>query len=181
MTPYEALLQANGDAQVRMGKAEAEDPWAGSPFEWMMRLPSRSRGRAGELIVESWLEGLGFDVRLPINTGHDRLVARRKVEIKFSTLWASGEYVFQQLRDQDYELILLLGVSPTIAHCWIVPKSKAYEHATPQHGGIAGRDTRWLRLAASAPPSWMAEYGGNLENSVSVLASTLGSNSGKVS
>lgn len=177
MTPYEALLQANGDAQVRMGKADAEDPWAGSPFEWMMRLPSRSRGRAGELIVESWLEGLGFDVRLPVNTGHDRLVSLRKVEIKFSTLWASGDYVFQQLRDQDYELILLLGVSPSIAHCWLAPKSVAYGHAVPQHGGAAGRDTRWLRLPASAPPSWMAEYGGDLENSVSVLAATLGSKS----
>lgn len=101
MTPYEALLEANGDAQVRMGKADAADPWAGSPFEWLMRLPSRSRGRAGELIVEAWLEGLGFEVRLPSNSGHDRTVNRRKVEIKFSTLWASREYVFQQLRDQD--------------------------------------------------------------------------------
>jgi len=152
-----------------MGKADAHDPWAGSPFEWLMRLPSRSRGRAGELIAESWLIGLGFEVRLPLNTGHDRIVSRRKVEIKFSTLWGSGEYVFQQLRDQDYELALMLGVSPTIAHCWLVPKAEAFERAIPQHGGAAGRDTRWLRLRAASPPAWMSLHGGDIEAAVPVL------------
>lgn len=172
MTPYEALLQANGDAQVRMGKADAEDPWAGSPFEWLMRLPSRSRGRAGELIAESWLDGLGFDVRPPSNTGHDRIVSRRKVEIKFSTLWASGQYVFQQLRDQDYEFALMLGVSPAIARCWLIPKAEAFAKAVPQHGGAAGRDTRWLRIQAASPPTWMSSYGGELEEAVPVLVAT---------
>lgn len=169
MTPYEALLEANGDAQVRMGRVDAEDPWAGSAFEWLMRLPSRSRGRAGELIVESWLEGLGFVVRAPANTGHDRIVSNRKVEIKFSTLWAGGEYVFQQLRDQDYEFALMLGVSPSGARCWLVPKAQVFARAVPQHGGAAGRDTRWLRLKANAPPAWMSPYGGELEEAVPVL------------
>lgn len=174
MTPYEALLQANGDAQVRMGRADAHDPWAGSPFAWLMRLPSRSRGRAGELIAESWLEGLGFKVQSPLNTGHDRVVAGRKVEIKFSTLWASGEYVFQQLRDQDYELAFLLGVSPTVAQCWVIPKAEAFAHAIPQHGGATGRDTRWLRIQASSPPAWMSAFGGELEEAVRVVVTTLG-------
>lgn len=169
MTPYEALLEANGDAQVRMGRVDAEDPWAGSAFEWLMRLPSRSRGRAGELIAESWLQGLGFNVRAPSNTGHDRIVSNRKVEIKLSTLWAGGEYVFQQLRDQDYDFALMLGVSPSAASCWLVPKAEVFERAAPQHGGAAGRDTRWLRLRASAPPVWMSAHGGELEQAVPIL------------
>jgi hypothetical protein len=157
-----------------MGKADAEDPWAGSAFEWLMRLPSRSRGRAGELIAESWLDGLGFDVTLPANSGHDRVVSDRKVEIKFSTLWAGGEYVFQQLRDQDYEFALLLAVSPNTAHCWVLPKHEAFSKAVPQHGGATGRDTRWLRIRADAPPSWMAAYGGELDQVVPVLTATFG-------
>lgn len=176
MSPYEALLQANGDAQVQMGRADAEDPWAGSPFEWLMRLPSRSRGRAGELIVESWLDGLGFQVSPPTNSGHDRTISRRKVEIKFSTLWGSGEYVFQQLRDQDYEVAVLLGVSPSIAHCWAVPKQEAFGRAVPQHGGAAGRDTKWLRIKAAALPAWMSEYGGELEEVIPVLVATFSRN-----
>lgn len=172
MTPYEALLEANGHAQVQMGKADEADPWAGSAFEWLMRLPSRSRGRAGELIVEAWLEGLGFEVRPPTNSGHDRTVNRHKVEIKFSTLWGSGEYVFQQLRDQDYEYVVLLGVSPSTAHAWTVPKAEAFAKAVPQHGGAIGRDTKWLRIRADAPPVWMSPFGGDLEASVQALVST---------
>lgn len=172
MSPYEALLQANGDAQVQMGRADAEDPWAGSPFEWLMRLPSRSRGRAGELIVDSWLDGLGFQVKPPTNSGHDRTVSGRKVEIKFSTLWGSGEYVFQQLRDQDYEVAVLLGVSPSIGHCWAIPKAEAFARAVPQHGGASGRDTKWLRIRVDSPPAWMGVYGGDLGAVVPVLART---------
>jgi hypothetical protein len=160
-----------------MGKADATDPWAGSPFEWLMRLASRSRGRAGELIVESWLDGLGFDVRSPTNSGHDRTISGRKVEIKFSTLWGSGEYVFQQLRDQDYEVAILLGVSPTAAQCWVIPKAEAFARAVPQHGGAAGRDTRWLRIRAAEPPTWMRPFGGELGATVPVLISTFGGRS----
>lgn len=165
MTPdeaFNAFLEANRDAQELMGTATKEDPWAGSPFEWIMRLASRRRGKAGEVLVEAWLRRLGLDVGRPLSGDHDRVVNGRKVEIKFSTLWEQGDYVFQQLRDQDYELVVLLGISPTSAHGWIVPKAEAIEHSVPQHGGARGSDTRWLRFRAADPPSWMAEFGGEL-------------------
>lgn len=165
MTPdeaFEAFLEANRDAQVAMGTATKVDPWEGSPFEWIMRLASRSRGKAGEVLVEAWLRRLGFRVDRPLSGDHDRVVSGQKVEIKFSTLWAQGDYVFQQLRDQDYEVVVLLGVSPTAAHGWVVPKAVAMEYSVPQHGGARGSDTRWLRFRAASPPSWMSEFGGEL-------------------
>ena len=165
MTPdeaFNAFLEANQDAQEVMGTASSADPWAGSPFEWIMRLASRRRGKAGEVLVEAWLRRLGFDVGRPRSGDHDRVVAGRKVEIKFSTLWEQGDYVFQQFRDQDYELVVLLGVSPTAVHGWVVPKEVAIEHSVPQHGGARGSDTRWLRFRAATPPSWMGAYGGDL-------------------
>lgn len=76
--------------------------------------------------MESWLWHFGLEVAGPSNAGHDRLVAGHKVEIKFSTLWEQGDYVFQQLRNQDYEYALLLGVSPLTAHAWLVPSRKRY-------------------------------------------------------
>lgn len=98
----------------------------------------------------------------PLSGDHDRVVSDRKVEIKFSTLWEQGDYVFQQLRDQDYELVVLLGVSPTAAHGWVVPKVVAMANSRPQHGGARGSDTRWLRFRAANPPPWMSEFGGEL-------------------
>lgn len=123
-------------AQDEMGVLPGLDPWAGSPFEWIKKIPSsRRRGKAGEVLVESWLWHFGLEVAGPSNAGHDRLVAGHKVEIKFSTLWEQGDYVFQQLRNQDYEYALLLGVSPLTAHVWLVPKSQALSSSVPQHGG----------------------------------------------
>ena len=46
------------------------------------------------------------------------------MEIKFSTLWKSGVYKFQQIRDQEYDAMVLLGISPFSAACWIVPKAE---------------------------------------------------------
>jgi hypothetical protein len=158
--PFELFLLANQDAQEIMGTAAASNPWAGSAFEWIMRLASRRRGKAGEILVEAWLRRLGYEVGRPLSGDHDRLVGGRKTEIKFSTLWEGGDYVFQQLRDQDYELVVLLGVSPAAAHGWVVPKAVAIERSIPQHGGARGSDTRWLRFRAASPPAWLSEFGG---------------------
>jgi len=138
---FKTFLAANQDAQLAMGLREASSPWVGSPFEWVMSLASRSRGKAGEMLAEAWLRRIGLGVRSPVNSGHDRVVNDRKIEIKFSTLWQAGQYVFQQLRNQDYEYVFLLGVSPHEVSVWMPPKAVAFEHAIPQHGGAAGTDT----------------------------------------
>lgn len=77
----------------------------------------------------------------------DRNIAGTRAEIKFSTLWKSGVYKFQQLRDQNYQVAVCLGIGPFDAHCWAIPKTfimqnwgKA-EGLTPQHGGARGPDT----------------------------------------
>lgn len=171
---FGGFLVANEEAQVAMGVREDTPwPWAGSPFEWMMRLPSRRRGKAGELVAAAWMRLLGYNVAPPKSGDHDRLVEGRKVEIKMSTLWEGGTYVFQQFRDQDYEYAFLLGISPTIAHAWFMAKEIALARSVPQHGGSRGSDTRWLSFPASAPPAWLRDHGGPLSNCASVLAAML--------
>jgi len=143
--------------------------WSGSPFAWILTLPSRSRGAAGEKIVDTWLTHNGFNVKRARHSGCDRIVDGINFEIKFSTLWQSGGYKFQQLRDQDYESVFCLGISPTRVHAWLIPKSVAWEHSIPQHGGNVGTDTKWLGFQADNPPPWMSEYGGSLSHVLEVL------------
>ncbi|MGH9894733.1 MAG: hypothetical protein ACREA0_22685 [bacterium] len=160
---FESFLEANREAQLAMGAAAGDDLYAGSPFEWIRKIASsRRRGKAGEVLAAAWLGRLGFDVGPPVSSGHDRLVNSRKVEIKFSTLWNGSNYVFQQLRDQDYELVVLMGLSPTTAHAWIVPKADAIANSVPQHGGAAGTDTRWIAFPADTPPGWLRQFGGEI-------------------
>lgn len=170
---FGVFLAAAEDAQEEMGVRDEVSPWVESPFGWMLLLPSRSRGKAGELLASAWLRRLGYDVRPPLSSGHDRTVEGVPTEVKFSTLWKSGEYVFQQLRDQDYTHALLLGISPSRASAWFTPKDVAFGNAVPQHGGSKGVDTRWIRFLASSPPAWLADYGGSLEDCADVLERTL--------
>lgn len=118
--------------------------WQGSPFEWIKHRPSRSIGAIGEKIVSSWLALHDYNISRSPDSQADRLIEGKRVEIKFSTQWKNGTYLFEQIRDQNYDFAIFLGVSPHDAHCWVVPKSdilrmwKVENVLTPQHGGASG-------------------------------------------
>lgn len=176
----DALAAIAGTLQMEYTVEELK--WSGSPFAWIKTRPSRQVGTIGERLVDGWLAARGFDVARSTDLEADRLVNGHRVEIKFSTLWKSGFYKFQQLRDQNYAFAICLGVSPFDAHCWVLPKvelirrwKKSIERGRevdgirPQHGGARGRDTAWLTIDPSSPPIWVAEYGGSLGDAAAVL------------
>lgn len=152
--------------------AGADDPWLGSPFEWILKTPSRTRGAIGEKLVAGWCAAKGADVVRSPDSDADRIINGNRVEIKFSTLWKSGGYKFQQIRNQNYTHLVALGVSPFDAHCWILPKSVLLEYVIGhmgQHTGAAGQDTAWLGFQADRPYEWMEPYGGTLSEAWRVL------------
>ncbi len=105
----------------------AKDPWIGSPFAWIRTRPSRQVGTIGEQLVAGWAAAKGLDVVRTGDSDADRVINGKRIEIKFSMLWTSGRYVFQQIRDQRYDYALLLAISPFTASCWVVPKSVLME------------------------------------------------------
>jgi hypothetical protein len=157
-----------------VGEAETE-MWRSSPFYWIKARPSRQIGTIGEALVAGWAAAKGFDVLKATSSDHDRRIAGLKVEIKFSTLWTDNKiFKFQQLRDQDYDYAFLLGVSPFDAQAWFVPKAElSFDRPpalVPQHGGSAGRDTRWLSFKATTPPAWLGDFGGRLSQIGALIA-----------
>ena len=154
-------------------EGEEVDAWAGSPFAWIKRRPSRQVGAIGEKLVAGWCATKEFDVVRSPNSDADRIIEGHRVEIKFSTLWASGGYKFQQVRDQDYDYLFCIGVAPFESHAWIIPKSVLYKYVigvTGQHTGAGGSDTAWIGFQASDPPDWIRPYGGTLSAARDVLA-----------
>lgn len=156
-----------------------KDPWAGSPFAWIRTRPSRQVGKVGEQLIADWAAAKGLKVLRTGDAEADRVINGRRVEIKFSTLWAGGGYKFQQIRDQRYDLLLCLGLSPFAASCWVIPKADIQEalHGkahldglTGQHTGAAAADTRWLSFHAERPPDWLKRYGGSLAEAYKLLA-----------
>ena len=155
-----------------------DDPWVGSPFEWLKRRPSRQVGAIGELLIERWLQTNGIPVVRPPDSDADRIVGGRRAEIKLSTLWATGHYKFQQLRDQDYEFAILMGISPHDAHCWVIPKPdlirlwKVEHVVSAQHNsGHGGTDTAWMDVDPAAPPEWLNPFGGTLDQALDLIRS----------
>ncbi len=151
----------------------AVDPWADSPFYWIRTQGSSRRvGKIGEQLVSNWCAGNGLNVRLSGDSEADRIIGGRRVEIKFSTLWEGGFYKFQQLRDQNYEYAICLGISPHDAHCWVISKDMLRSHVIghlPQHRGREGTDTFWLSVDPNHPQIWLRQCGGTLNEALQVL------------
>lgn len=148
--------------------------WRGSAFAWMITLPSSVKGRLGKQLVMEWCRANGFEVVNSPDRQADIVVNGKRVEVKFSTLWASGEYVFQQIRNYNYDFLLCLGVSPSDAALWFIPKDVVFgpverEGLEPQHTGRRGQETKWLRVSAKKPFRWMKPYGGKLAKALQVL------------
>lgn len=149
-----------------------DDPWAASPFGWILRRASRQKGAIGEHLVAQWCAIKGADVVRSPTSDADRIINGHRVEVKLSTLWESGVYKFQQIRDQAYDHLFCLGISPFEVHAWLLPKSVLYQYVIGhmgQHTGATGQDTAWLSFPSHQPHDWMTAYGGTLGEAWSVL------------
>ncbi len=171
-TEFELLSQISG-AISRDYHPTEDDPWEGSPFQWILSQPSRAKGAIGEKIIASWVESHGGDVQRSGDSQADRLINGTRVEIKLSTLWRdNGIYKFQQVRNQEYEHLIALGLSPQEVHCWVIAKAQLLDHVigkTGQHTGSGGADTAWITLTPSDPPSWMRACGGTLDQAWEII------------
>jgi hypothetical protein len=149
-------------------------PWTGSPFEWVIKLPSASKGKLGKRLVYQWCALKGLSIDSSPDSQADMLINGHRVEIKFSTLWGTNIYKFQQIRDQNYEYTVCLGISPFEAHCWVVSKKILKQYVIGhlgQHTGSTGQETAWFAVNPQSPPNWILSCGGTLGQAYKVLKS----------
>jgi hypothetical protein len=149
--------------------ATANDPWQTSPFRWVKTLPAPSRGKVGVALAELLLRGAGFAVAARSSAGHDRVVESVPVQVRFSTLWSAGWYTFQKVRPVgDYEVLILLGLSPTAGHAWVVDRAAALDLAG------ATSEAGWLTVDPTSPPSALTACGGALDSFFAAAAHRFG-------
>ncbi|MGX5679864.1 hypothetical protein [Schumannella luteola] len=136
----------------------------------MLSLTSGAIGAVGRKLVAGWANRLGL--RTDQETVDHKtfvVVNGARVQVKTSTLWANNTYKFQQIRDDPYDRLLCLGVSPDDFHAWLIPKTEALTHASGQHTGAAARETRWITAIPNARNGWLDEYGGQLADVARLL------------
>ena len=140
--------------------APAANRWAHSPFQWIAQAHSGRKGAIGKRLVRGWAEGEGLLVLGKSSRGHDFRVNGHRVVVKLSLIWDDGRFVFQQIKDQPYDMAALLALESRRARLWILPKNVLWRHAAPQHTGRGGQDTKWLHFPATRPPAWLTSgYG----------------------
>lgn len=175
-------LLAEISSNLEASRSPEDREWAQSPFGWLRQLPSRARGATGENLITDWCEALGYTVEPAGVSDADRLIEGRRVEIKLSTLWANGRFKFQQIRDQDYEIMICIGLTPRLEDVaiWIIPKQILMtrpDGVSGQHGGAGAVETLWLDVRVGDPPQWMARWGGDVVQAEAVMAEIFGAQS----
>ncbi len=148
--------------------------WADSPFKYILSLSSRQKGKIGEDLLSEFLIQKGCQVEKTIKTDYDRLINGHKCEIKMSTLWKNGRYVFQQIRSTEWDYLLCLGLSPKAAHLWYA-KRDIIGYLGGQHTGHRGTDTRWLHIMPDEDPLPVPNlFGGELSKGISSFLKEIG-------
>ena len=139
--------------------------WAGSPFFWLLGLPIKTKGACYERIFSDWCTEKGLKVEPAQGTDADRVVGGKRTEIKGAMLSKAGTYVFNQIRDQNYEILLCMGMSPHDAHLWAIPKDEAmsrWASGQIKNQHARGKDTGILTVDPMNPPDWIRPHGGTL-------------------
>ncbi len=175
------------ETQILLGIAETlkgeyvgnddESEWKDSPFLWVKDISApRRKGALGERLVAGWCAAKGMNVCRSPDSEADRVIENQRVEIKFSLKWENGSYTFQQIRDQNYDHLVCLGISPFMAHCWVISKQAVLQewgdpggYITSQHTGGSGTDTAWFTVNPQAPPPNLNVCGGSLAAAFSII------------
>jgi site-specific DNA-methyltransferase (adenine-specific) len=142
---------------------EQSDLWKNSPFEWVLQLPARKKGKLGRQLLASWLATKGISSNTSGDASETLIIKDYRFAIKFSTIWTNGIYKFQQIRPDGYDYIICLGISPFEAHCWIFDREYAITNAQKQHKTAEGAEY-WITIDPQKPKDWILNYGGSLND-----------------
>ncbi len=142
--------------------------WKHSPFEWLRQISARQKGAFGRILISSWCEAEGLAVEKVKGTGEALDIKGNVLALKFSTLWASGIYKFQQIRENGYDYVLCFGISPFEAHAWVFSREYVLAHASKQHKTSRGSEY-WISINPLDPPQWTKQCGGSLDDAFEVL------------
>ncbi|MCX7929650.1 MAG: hypothetical protein N2663_02880 [Chlorobi bacterium] len=168
---YDTLVKIAQELEQEY-KEHSSHEWETSPFAWLKAgLPSRTIGKIGEEFVKRLCEHCGIQVKSASDTDADLVIGKCRVEVKFSTLWESGSYKFQQIRNQNYDYLIALGISPNAAHCWVVSKDTILTKAKSQHLGEKGSETFWVEInpTDSSKCEWLTPPDGSLEKAITII------------
>ena len=162
----EFLMLAATASYIQKDLEAYSDLWKNSPFEWVLQLPARKKGKLGRQLISPWLASKGIMAEPTKDSSETLLIKGHLFATKFSTMWTKGFYRFQQIRAEGYDYVICLGISPFEAHCWVFSREYAIQNATQQHKGAK---EYWVHIDPRKPPEWAKNCGGTLEDAFQII------------
>jgi 16S rRNA G966 N2-methylase RsmD len=162
------LMLASTASYLQQDLEEVNDLWKDSPFEWILQLPPRSKGKLARKLVTTWCLNNNLPIVKTSESSETLIINEVTYAVKFSTLWKSRIYQFQQIKVDGPEKILCFGISPFEAHCWILEKSKVQIFGKKQHKGAQDAEY-WVEIDPSHQEEWLLDAGGTLSKALSIL------------
>jgi site-specific DNA-methyltransferase (adenine-specific) len=168
--------QANADfdfitSTARYFRSEIEeisDQWQDSPLGWMYKLAPGKKGSLAKKIITVWCASKGLDVQHTSVKDIDLFINGLRFVVKLSFLWENGAYKFQQIKDNGYDNLICLGISPFDAHCWVFERTYVIKNATPQHKSSMSTDY-WIAINPNKTEEWANNFGGTLGQAYQIL------------
>ena len=145
--------------------AQMFDPWHNTPYEKYRFVGNKQKGAWGEQIASRIFEKMGCEVEPPTNTGHDRIIDGKKVEMKFSLAQMNSKtqeiqndlFMMNHVsEDKDWEYLLFIGVNDVQSNIefrrMVLSKSKFVELIRDenqpffkrQQGGAKIKNDDWI-------------------------------------
>ena len=150
-------------------KAQKEErAWADSPFHWIRKKRGNTISKIGKELIGALCAARGLCVVDVRGTRANLLIEGHRVRLKTATL-SEGKYIFNQIRDEDFEYLVFLALSPFDAHCWVIPKHVAIDKSLVQSSVQHGPRTDWTSFSPAHPPAGLRAYGGTISEAFAVL------------
>jgi hypothetical protein len=161
-----------------LNNIKKKDPYIDSTNQWFRPLASRTKGKVGELLIGEYLETEGVNIISPADAKKQSKVNNSiptsdydiflvdqnlKCEVKTSSMWTgSQEFRFQQIRKQEYDIIIFQFIYPETIERYYCPKDVVESMITipskVQHGGKNKKnedpDTYWEIVKFNTVPEY---------------------------
>lgn len=121
-------------------------------------------GRIAQTVLLRWIDGAGVACDRANGVDGDLWIAGTLCELKSATEQDDGMLQFNQLRRQEYELVVFLAWSPTDVRCWVARRDDALAAARPQHSPRDEPNTWTVAWSMRSGPDWTLNPSGDLDD-----------------
>jgi len=101
-----------------------------------------------------------------------------EILVKTSLMWNKGSIKFQNIRDNEFDFVLCLGIYPHKAFGWLIPKNEIWVNGAilkdrpgikSQHKGADA----WVHIDPDNVQAWLKPYGGTIDEMIKVAKKSL--------